>query len=81
MTQPVCYPLIALDVTKTKTQVCFIIVTLKWTKLLLSFALLLQYVVIYVPTDLQEKVLVELQEEPSLSQPGMELDLGLDLGP
>lgn len=81
MTQLVCYPLTALDVTKTQNPGCCITVTLKWTKSLLSFVLLLQYVVSYVPTDLQEKVLVELQEEPSLSQPGMEIDLGLDLEP
>lgn len=31
LTKPVCYPLNSLDVTKTKKQGCFIIVTLKWT--------------------------------------------------
>lgn len=46
-------------------------------------SVLLLYAVTFVPTDLQEKVLAELQEGPSLSPPGMELgfDLGLDLGP
>lgn len=50
---------------------------------MLSVMPLLLSVVTYVPTVLQEKVLVELQEGPSLSPLGMELgfDLGLDLGP
>lgn len=41
------------------------------------------YIVTFVPTVLQEKVLAELQEGPSLAPPGIELgfDLGLDLGP
>ena len=62
-----------------------IILTLKQTQPFLSFVLLLHYIVSYVPTVLQEKVLVERQEASSLSPPGMEMDsgfdLGLDLGP
>lgn len=49
---------------------------------MLSPVVLLMYAVTYVPTVLQEKVLVE-QEGPSLSPHGMKLgfDLGLDLRP
>lgn len=47
---------------------------------MLSFFLLLMYVVTYVPTVLQEKVLAE-QEGPSLSPHELGFDLGLDLGP
>lgn len=45
------------------------------------FALLYRSVVSYVPTVLQEKALVELQEEASSSPPGMELELPFDLRP